>query len=68
MGMTKQKMLELEDYLKSSDNFKEFLSNADIAIAEHLQEIDGGNEPLYNEVEDYARNVWDEYVSGQAGF
>lgn len=57
----------IETYLKDSESFNEFLDNAELEIYQHLLETTN-TIPLQNDVIDYARNIYNEYLDGVMPF
>lgn len=71
--MSKMSNLSIDDqnidtYLNDSTYFEEFYEKANSDIYEHLLETNGGKIPLEDDVKDYAKEMWDEFVDGQMPF
>lgn len=63
--MLEEKILDLEQYLKNSENFDEFFEQAENDIWEHMEEISGNRRDMFfeNDAKDYAKEIWDEYIN-----
>jgi len=71
MSIMKNKQLELQqninDFLDNSECFGEFLENSDTYFAE-LMELEDGEEPLSDDINARAREIWDEHVNRHMPF
>lgn len=56
---------QILDLLKDSETFDEFVKQADQYLAEEIAKDTGRNQYniLHDEVIDYAREIWDEYIN-----
>lgn len=59
---------ELQKILSNSETFDEFFKNAEDEITEHLVKIKHDRNLFCDEVEDYAKELWDEYVNSTMPF